>query len=67
MVADAHKKFASKAGKGKKGTGDEAEAEPFSVLHKVSCDAMTELSKRQQAKGSQSLMPTIRLPPTPAQ
>ena len=38
MVADAHKKFAAKAGgKGKKNKGDEdeAEAEPFSVLHKV--------------------------------
>ena len=42
MVADAHKKFASKAGKGKKGNGNEAEAEPFSVLHKVSHDAQIE-------------------------
>lgn len=36
MVADAHLKFSSKlSGKGKKGNGDEAEAEPFSLLHKV--------------------------------
>ena len=40
MVADAHKNFASKAaskgkGKGKKSNGVEAEAEPFSLLHKV--------------------------------
>ena len=40
MVADAHKNFASKAaakgkGKGKKSNGEEAEAEPFSLLHKV--------------------------------
>ena len=39
MVADAHRKFSSKAGgKGKKGNGEEAEAEPFSLLHKV-CEA----------------------------
>lgn len=40
MVADAHKNFASKAaskgkGKGTKSNGEEAEAEPFSLLHKV--------------------------------
>lgn len=38
MVADAHKSFASKAvgkGKGKKNNGNEAETEPFSLLHKV--------------------------------
>ncbi|DBA87235.1 hypothetical protein WJX77_012520 [Trebouxia sp. C0004] len=36
MVADAHRKFSSKAvGKGKKGNSEEAEAEPFSLLHKV--------------------------------
>lgn len=36
MVADAHRKFSSKAGgKGKKGSSEEAEAEPFSLLHKV--------------------------------
>ena len=34
MVADAHKKFSSKA-KAKKSNGEEAEAEPFSLLHKV--------------------------------
>lgn len=39
MVADAHRKFSSKAGgKGKKSNGEEAEAEPFSLLHKV-CEA----------------------------
>ncbi len=39
MVADAHRKFSSKAGgKGKKGNSEEAEAEPFSLLHKV-CEA----------------------------
>ena len=38
MVADAHRKFSSKAGgKGKKGSSEEAEAEPFSLLHKVCC------------------------------
>ncbi|KAL0027325.1 hypothetical protein WJX79_000283 [Trebouxia sp. C0005] len=36
MVADAHRKFSSKAGgKGKKGNNEEAEAEPFSLLHKA--------------------------------
>ncbi len=39
MVADAHKKFSSKAGgKGKKSNSEDAEAEPFSLLHKV-CEA----------------------------
>ena len=38
MVADAHRKFSSKAGgKGKKGSSEEAEAEPYSLLHKVCC------------------------------
>ena len=39
MVADAHRKFSSKAGgKGKQGNSEKAEAEPFSLLHKV-CEA----------------------------
>lgn len=38
MVADAHRKFSSKAGGKGKGNGEEAEAEPFSLLHKV-CEA----------------------------
>jgi len=47
MVADAHKKFSSKAGgKGKKSNGDEAEAEPFSLLHKVCGSAPRRLSMR---------------------
>ena len=44
MVADAHKKFASKAGKGKTSNGDEAEAEPFSVLHKVRAQVINQNS-----------------------
>ena len=52
MVADAHRSFASKAvgkgkGKGKKGGGEEAEEEPFSLLHKVCWGASCHVSSEQ--------------------